>query len=103
MKPKPNYEELEAKAKYLAKEIRSLKQTVDDACGDQEKYRAEEAFKKAHKELEIRVKDRTAELAAANRRLEKEIEERKQTESALAESEKNYRQLVQSANSIITN
>jgi PAS domain S-box-containing protein len=62
---------------------------------------AEEALKKAHKELETRVHDRTAKLAAANRRLEKEIDERKQTEAALVDSEKNFRQLVQSANSII--
>ena len=62
---------------------------------------AEEALKKAHNELELRVKDRTAKLAATNRRLEMEIEERKQTKTALAESEKDYRQLVQSANSII--
>ena len=62
---------------------------------------AEAALKSAHKDLESRIKDRTVKLAATNRRLEKEIEERKQTESALASSEKNYRQLVQSANSII--
>jgi PAS domain S-box-containing protein len=62
---------------------------------------AEAALKKAHQELEIRVKDRTAKLAATNRRLAKEIEERRQTGSALEESEKNYRQLVQSSNSII--
>ena len=61
----------------------------------------ETALKKAIKELEIRVKDRTAKLAAINRRLQEEIEEHKQTEAALAASEKNYRQLVQSANSII--
>lgn len=88
MKPKPTYEELEAKAKYLAKENRRLKQTVEEMCGDQEKYKAEEALKKAHKELEIRVKDRTAELTDANQRLEQEIEERKQIEAALEESEK---------------
>ena len=49
---------------------------------------AEKALKKAHKELETRVKDRTAKLAAANRRLESEIDERKQTEAALVASEK---------------
>ena len=62
---------------------------------------AEAALQKARAELENRVKARSAELTAANRRLENEIEERKQTEAALADSEKNYRQLVQSANSII--
>ena len=37
----------------------------------------EAALKKAIKELEIRVKDRTAKLAAINRRLQEEIEEHK--------------------------
>jgi PAS domain S-box-containing protein len=62
---------------------------------------AEADLQKARKELENRVRARTAELTDANRRLKEEIEERKLIEAALEESEKNYRQLVQSANSII--
>lgn len=61
----------------------------------------EETLQKVRDELESRIKARTAELTAVNRRLELEIEERKQIEAALEESERNYRQLVQSANSII--
>ncbi len=53
-----------------------------------DRKRVEEALKKARNELEERVKERTAELS-------REVEERKQAEDALAESEKKYRQLVE--------
>lgn len=46
----------------------------------------EQALKKAHDELEQRVEERTAELAATNERLRIEIEERKQAEMALRQS-----------------
>ena len=62
---------------------------------------AEADLQKARNELENRVIARTAELTASNRQLEKEIEDRLQMEAALEKSERNYRQLVQSANSII--
>jgi PAS domain S-box-containing protein len=62
---------------------------------------AEEALREARKDLENRVQARTAELTDANRRLKQEIDERRQIEAALEESEKIYRQLVQSVNSII--
>lgn len=42
-----------------------------------ERKRAEQALRKAHEELELRVKDRTADLAAANAALRTEITERK--------------------------
>ncbi len=48
---------------------------------------SEEALRKAHNELEMRVQERTAELANANRELQTEIRERKQAEDALRESE----------------
>jgi hypothetical protein len=69
--PKPTYEELE-------KENLRLKRTIEELRVDQEKYRAE---------LESRVRARMAEMTAANRRLEQEIVERKQTEDALRERE----------------
>ena len=48
-----------------------------------ERKLAEEALRKAHDELELRVQERTAELAAVNRELMKEIVERKEVESQL--------------------
>ena len=50
-----------------------------------ERRRAEEALRKAHDELEIRVQERTAELAKANQASKAEIAERKQAEEALRE------------------
>jgi two-component system cell cycle sensor histidine kinase/response regulator CckA len=63
--------------------------------------RAEEACRKAHDELEQRVKDRTAELARANEQLKLEIEERKHAEEALKESEERFRGLSENAPVII--
>jgi len=54
--------------------------TVEDIT---ERKRAEEALRKAHDELEMRVQERTAELAQANESLQAEIAERKRAEQAL--------------------
>jgi PAS domain S-box-containing protein len=48
-----------------------------------ERKQAEQALRKAHDELEIRVEERTAELAEANQALRAEITERKRAEEAL--------------------
>ncbi|HUU19697.1 MAG TPA: CBS domain-containing protein [Sedimentisphaerales bacterium] len=48
-----------------------------------ERKRAEEALRKARDELEVRVEERTAELARANKVLESEIAERKKEEETL--------------------
>jgi PAS domain S-box-containing protein len=58
--------------------------TLTDVTG---RKLAEDALKEAHKELERRVEERTAELAQANALLRQEIEERKRAEEALRESE----------------
>jgi PAS domain S-box-containing protein len=66
-----------------------------------ERQRAERALKRAHDELEVRVRDRTAALARVNEELRREISERLQAEEALRASEAKYRELVEHANSII--
>jgi PAS domain S-box-containing protein len=51
-----------------------------------ERKRAEVALLEAHRELERRIEERTADLMATNARLQKEIEERKRVEEALQRS-----------------
>lgn len=51
-----------------------------------DRKRAEQALRKAHDELELRVKERTAELISAVRDLQNEITERKRAERALRSS-----------------
>jgi diguanylate cyclase (GGDEF)-like protein/PAS domain S-box-containing protein len=50
-----------------------------------ERRRAQEALKRAHDELELRVAERTAELAAANLRLQAEVREREAAEQKVRE------------------
>ena len=63
--------------------------------------RDEEALRKAHAELEEKVRGRTAELAKANETLEAEITERRLAAAGLRQSEDRYRDLFENANDII--
>jgi PAS domain S-box-containing protein len=56
-----------------------------------ERRRAEDALRQAHDELETRVAERTAALTVANRQLETQMIERKQSEEALVKSELRFR------------
>ncbi|UCG13918.1 MAG: PAS domain S-box protein [Deltaproteobacteria bacterium] len=62
---------------------------------------AEDALRRAHDELELRVEERTAELLEANQHLVREIEERTRAEGALRESEAKYRLLIGNLPSIV--
>jgi len=54
---------------------------------------AEEALRKAYDEMDLRVKERTADLLEANQQLLREIEERKKAEESLREALKEVKQL----------
>ena len=56
---------------------------------------AEKALHVAHSELELRVEQRTADLARANEELRNENAERRRAEEALGESEEKYRTLIE--------
>lgn len=62
-----------------------------------ERKRAEEALQRAHDELELRVQQRTAELAKINEQLRLEISEREHAEERVRESESRHRMLVENA------
>lgn len=55
----------------------------------------EEALKKSHEQLELRVRERTAELFTANVSLRQEMEERKRIEAVLRENEERYRRITE--------
>ena len=57
------------------------------------RVRAEEALRKARDDLEMQVRQRTAELIDTNARLQQEVAERKRQEDALRASEQRYRML----------
>jgi PAS domain S-box-containing protein len=77
-------------------ELSDIKRELEDRNYDLELSSADlekamEALRKARDELELRVEERTRELAKANKELQADINERKQAEEALAESEEKYR------------
>lgn len=67
----------------------------------QARKKAENRIQKAHDLLEQRVQMRTAEISNKNIRLVEEIEERKQVENALRNSEKKYRTLLESLDTAV--
>ena len=66
-----------------------------------ERKHSEEALRRAHDELELRVQERTRELAAMNAELRTEIAERQRIEKALRESETRFRSLAETTSSAI--
>jgi len=61
-----------------------------------ERQRAQEALQNAKQDLELRVRQRTAELTDANQVLSVEVAQRKQTEEELRRTEERFRLLVES-------
>lgn len=64
---------------------------IKNADAQQERDRAELALQQAHDELELRVENRTTELAKANEELKIEIYERRRVEESLRQSEERLR------------
>jgi PAS domain S-box-containing protein len=63
----------------------------------------EDKLKKVHSELEQRIEDRTRALADANEQLKKEIETRSRQDTIILDSEKKYRNLVNTIDDIVLN
>lgn len=61
-----------------------------------ERIKVEKELKKAHDELEMRIQERTTELAKANEDLQNDILERKKAEKSLYESEQRYHSTIDS-------
>jgi PAS domain S-box-containing protein len=79
-------------------EVRHYDGVLEDVT---ERRHAQEALRRAHDELETRVRERTAELDAANRRLRAEVEERSRSQAALRDSEERYRLVAETASDAI--
>ncbi len=77
------------------------KGTISTITDISDRKKAEEALRQARDELERRVEQRTAELLEANSKLKQEIAERIRVKAALAESETQYRTLVETAKDVI--
>ncbi|NTW36607.1 MAG: PAS domain S-box protein, partial [Syntrophobacteraceae bacterium] len=85
---------------------------IRDADGDMARFigivmdityrkRIEKELRDAHDELEIRVRERTAELSAANRELAAEVTERKRVQAVLSRSEERFRSLVTATSQMV--
>jgi len=83
---------------YLKREPKLAKKVIKyEIPGFFKRKQVEEALHKAYDELEIRVQERTRELAKANEALQAEINERKQAEEQTRESEEKFRSIVENS------
>jgi signal transduction histidine kinase len=78
----------------LARLVPAVERELRDAEVRRARAKSEEALRRAHEELELRVEQRTADLKAANLKLENVIEERKRLENELLEIAENERRRI---------
>jgi len=78
----------------LARLVPAVERELRDAEVRRARARSEEELRRAHEDLELRVERRTADLKAANQKLENVIEERKRLENELLEIAENERRRI---------
>ena len=81
--------------------VRTVKTIAELGAQAAELRQTKDALQEAYDGLEVRVEERTAELAGANEALRQEIAERKAAEGALRESEAKYRLLTETSKDAI--
>src|ERR1700674_1440056 len=80
---------------------RLYKSHTDLVSNVAQRNQAEDVLLRDHRELEVRVTERTAELTTANSTLVKQIAEHGRVEASLRESEERYRELFENAQDAI--
>jgi PAS domain S-box-containing protein len=80
---------------YDESDVRQLTLLIQGMWRLLQRRKADQALQEAREKLEIRVQERTAELASANQELKREIAERKKAETVIKDSQALYLSLVE--------
>ncbi len=88
----------QGRSNFEEDELSLMQAVADQVAIAIDRKQTEEKLRRAHDELEMRVAERTGELADMVDKLQKEIKERQRTELALRQSEERYALAVDGAN-----